>query len=170
LGYAKLSIGLDRASPDHPQLELGPFQREPNQGHVNRLAQIGWQHLSRESIVHAITISVDENVVDMASLTTDVAGKFKDVVFTKGVKDTTMYLQAGQHRMLGTRMIFSPSIKFRDNLVGASSSRSLLLQEKTDLSSVEYKLLKEATWLIAFYRRMFFFRLSFNAIASHHCL
>ncbi|KAJ7872603.1 hypothetical protein B0H14DRAFT_3438735 [Mycena olivaceomarginata] len=146
LGYAKLSIGLARPSLKHPELKLGPLQRDPNHGQVNRLAVIGWDQLYNESITYAIGVSINPDIINCNTLTLLANGPFQHIGFKEGAEKDMVLLQAGQHQ------IFLDTILLYEQLTELKLS-GLEPNQKKELADAENKLLTEVVWLAAVYDR-----------------
>ncbi|KAJ7195410.1 hypothetical protein B0H12DRAFT_1082205, partial [Mycena haematopus] len=149
IGYTLVSIGLDQ-SGNQPTLVLGPLQRTAVRAQVNRLFDLGFKGLQRESIQHAIAISVDPDLIDPSSVTKSASGPFQRVRFTDGASKQTMLLQAGQHRRDALRLLFADELKEHKTLSALVMGTA---KSKMRLDVLSAHLDEKAFWLASLYNR-----------------
>ncbi|KAJ6447420.1 hypothetical protein C8R45DRAFT_948539 [Mycena sanguinolenta] len=154
LGYALLSIGLDKAGPDCPTLIPGPLQRTKNAAQVKKLAVGGWDGLDNTAPKHMIAITIDPAFVEMSSLSADPSADLKPLVFTAAACHGEMCLQAGTHRVGAARSCFEMVIGIHERLTRAevkAAENGLKPDDAETLKLAQVKLRTEVVWGVAVY-------------------
>ncbi|KAF7368148.1 hypothetical protein MSAN_00881200 [Mycena sanguinolenta] len=136
LGYALLSVGLDKAGADCPKLIPGPLQRAKN------------------TTQHAIAITIDPAFIDPTTVTTDPTAVLKPLGFTAAACNGEMRLQAGTHRVEAARFCFRDPIAVYQRLAKAAEKageKGLQREDAEKLKAAEGRLRREAVWAVAIY-------------------